>query len=242
MKGRPIENQEFWDQLVSKNCGRNQNFKERNRVVLVLMQLSGIRPIELCLMPISLFITAQGGIKKLIILPEEIAYDGNERPVLLENVSVIEAVENYISWLKAKKINTNPSKSYLGFNPNLSFIVNNYYKEFGLQSRGKKIDGSKKLLPFTFHNFIDDLIKKAGLWGEEIRRDSFVKSFVIEAYKSGVSVNDLIIIAGISELTVQKYLTMDIERYSPVADWFIQRGIRKEKRLESLRKMRRFKT
>jgi len=56
-----------------------------------------------------------------------------------------------------------------------------------------------------------------------------------------MSVNDLIIIGGLSETTIKNYLIADIEQYSHVTSWLVERGIKKERRLESLRKTRRFK-
>jgi hypothetical protein len=241
LKGRPISNSELWDDLIGKNCGRKSEFRERNKLALVLMNYCGIRPIELCLITNQLLISSTGLLNELFIMPETISFDGNERPIPLSNEEVKNAIECYLEWLIVRGVNTHPSQSYLGLNPNLPLFVNDLYREFGLQHRGKKIDGSKKLLPISMNKLIDSLIVKAGLNDCGVDRSSFIKSFVIEGYRSGLSVNDLIIIGGMSDTTVKTYLAADLEQYNPITEWFVERGIRKQKRLESLRKMRRFK-
>jgi hypothetical protein len=241
VKGRPISNSELWIDLIGKNSGRKSEFKERNKLVLVLMNHCGIRPIELCLITNQLLISSTGLLNELFIMPESISFDGNERPIPLCNDVVKDAIESYLSWLKAKGLNTHPNNSYLGFNPNLPLCVNDNYKEFGLQHRVKKVDVSKMLLPIAMNKLIDSLIIKAGLNDCGVDRTSFIKTFVIEGYRSGLSVNDLIIIGGMSDTTVKTYLAADLAQYSPITEWFIERGIRNQKKLESLRKMRRFK-
>jgi len=59
-------------------------------------------------------------------------------------------------------------------------------------------------------------------------------------YRNGASTTDIMIITGFSEESIKNILTMDYVQFSPIYDWFAQRADRKQKRLESFKKRRRF--
>ena len=48
------------------------------------------------------------------------------------------------------------------------------------------------------------------------------------------------VITGFSEESIKQILTMDYMQLSPIYDWFEQRAERKQKRLDSFKKRRRF--
>lgn len=73
-----------------------------------------------------------------------------------------------------------------------------------------------------------------------IKRISLLRTAVIESYRSGMSTSDLMITTGFSAETISTILAMDIEQYSPTADWFTNRQEVKVKRLEAFKKRRKF--
>lgn len=90
------------------------------------------------------------------------------------------------------------------------------------------------------NKLLDELIRMSGLWERGIRRTSFIKTYVIKAYRSGMSADEFTLIAGLSAETIGKYLTMDTEQLSPILEWWNDRDKRKQQRIRQLRKMRKF--
>ena len=113
----------------------------------------------------------------------------------------------------------------------LSIRANN---PFTTQSRGSAIS------PYAMNKKLDSLISDTGLWDNGIRRISLVRTCVVELYRNGASTTDIMIITGFSEESIRQILTMDYMQLSPIYDWFEQRAERKQKRLESFKKRRRF--
>lgn len=241
MQSRPFSPTEFWEDLIKKNCGKSVEFKERNELILLLMAHCGVRPVELCLITNGLVIAPTGEMREFIVLPESITSDGKERPLLLITEEVKQAVESYYRWLHKSAINTHPNKSHLGFDPNLPMLVNDNYKEFGLQKRGKTPKGDQKSLPISMNKMIDSFIEKSGLNVCGVDRKSFIKTFVIESYRADFGIKDLMILTRLSEPTILNYLASDIRQYAGIVAWFDERTDRKARRLESMQKLRRFK-
>jgi hypothetical protein len=46
MDGRPLTNDEFWNQLIARNCGRTDPLRHRNKLLLLLAGLAGLRESE----------------------------------------------------------------------------------------------------------------------------------------------------------------------------------------------------
>lgn len=65
MKGRPLTNSEFWQQLVAKNTGRTDPLRHRNKRLLLLAGLSGLRESELTLITIDLFVSTYRGFARI---------------------------------------------------------------------------------------------------------------------------------------------------------------------------------
>lgn len=234
MEGRPLVNNEFWEDLVAHISGRNSEFKARNELLLALSCLASFREIELTLATINMFVSPNGELHELLVIPDEIAYDHNERPIPLSNETLQELIENYLKWMLENGINTQMGDSYLGLDPNAQLFVDDGYKPFTVQSRG---DG---LSPNKMNKHLDALIKKTALWDRGIRRKSFIRTYIIQAYRSGLSTTELMLITGLGTDTIERTLTMDIGQYSPVYDWFTKRKNQKTKRLEALKKRRKY--
>lgn len=234
MEGRPLSNSELWVQLVSRNCGRNTELRHRNKLLILLAAVAGLREIELTFVTNRLFISPEGELNEIVLLPEQIARDGFERPVVLSHPELMKAFEAYFSWLIKNKINCYPHKHYKGLDPNAPLFVDDSLKAFNTQSRGNSIS------PHSMNKLLDSFIKKANLWENGVRRISLIRTCVIEMYRSGASTTDIMIITGFSEESIKHILTMDYVQLSPIYDWFEQRAERKLKRLESFKKRRRF--
>lgn len=235
MNGRPLVDNELFNPLISRNFGKNLELKHRNKLLLLMAALVGLREIELTLVTIDLFVAPTGELNEFVVLPESVTRDGNERPILLSNELVKTAFEQYIKWLIETGINTQPSKHYLGLNPNAQLFVNDDFKAFTVQSRG-----DNNVSPFAMNRTLDKLIKNAGLWDSGIRRLSLVRTCVIESYRVGMSTTDVSITTGFSDDSISKIIAMDYTAYSPIAEWFINRKETKQRRLESFKKRRRF--
>ena len=234
MEGRPLVNDEFWEGLIINISGQTSEFKARDELLLGLSCLASFREIELTLATIDLFIAPNGELNELLIIPDSIAYDDNERPIPLSNEALQKLIENYITWLLENGINTHIGDSYLGLNPNAQLFVDDNYKPYTVQSRGDALSPNK------MNKFLDSLIKKTELWDKGIRRKSFIRTYIIQAYKSGLSVTDLMLVTGLGQDTIEKALVMDIGQYSPIYDWFVKRKDQKIKRLEAFKRRRKY--
>jgi len=229
MNGRPLVDGELYEPLISRNFGRTTELKHRNKLLLLMAGILGLREIELTLVTVSVFIAPDGSFNEYAVLPEAITRDGNERPVVIANVELKKAFENYIKWLIESGINTLPNKHYLSLNPNAPLFVDDNFKPFTVQRRGGSIS------PHAMNKLLDQLIKNAGLWDSGVRRLSLVRTCVIESYRSGMSTNDVMICTGFSDDSICKILAMDYSAYSPIAEWFVKRKATKQKRLESFK-------
>jgi hypothetical protein len=233
MIGRPLTNSEFWQLLVAKNTGRTDPLRYRNKLLLLLAGLAGLRESELTLITIGLFVSPTGDLREFAVLPDSITRDGYERPVVMSHPSLKEAFEQYIQWLLQSGINTQPAAHHLGLDPTAPLLVNDKGVSFSMQSRGEGV-----LSPSAINKCLDTLIMNAGLADVGIKRISLLRTAVIESYRSGMSTSDLMITTGFSAETISTILAMDIEQYSPIADWFTNRQEAKVKRLESFKKRR----
>ncbi|WP_339145137.1 integrase [Pseudoalteromonas galatheae] len=234
MDGRPLTNPELWDQLISRNCARNAELRHRNKLLILLATIGGLREIELTLVTNRLFMSPDGELNEIIVLPDTIARDGFERPIILSHPELMRAFEAYYGWLIENKINCLPHKHYRELDPNAPLFVDDSLSPFTTQSRANAIS------PHAMNKQLDAFIKNAGLWDCGVRRISLVRTCVIELYRNGASTTDILIVTGFSEESVRNILTMDYMQMSPIYDWFEQRRDRKQKRLESFKKRRRF--
>jgi hypothetical protein len=232
MESRPLVNGELYDPLIANNFGRNLELKHRNKLLLLLATLVGLREIELTLATIGLFVAPTGELNEFVILPESITRGGQERPVLITHVEVKKALEQYLKWLLDNNINSLPHKHYLGLDPNAPLLVDDNYKVFTMQSRGESIS------PNAMNKCIDKLIKNTKLWTQGVRRLSLVRTYVIEAKKAGMSTNDIMITSGFSEDSISKILIMDYSEYSPIFEWFTKRETQKSQRTAAFKRRR----
>ncbi|MGI2115634.1 integrase [Shewanella frigidimarina] len=225
---------ELYDPLISRNFGQTTELKHRNKLLLLMAGVLGLREIELTLVTVSVFIAPDGSFNEFAVLPDTITRDGAERPVVLANVELKKAFEKYIKWLIESGINTMPNKHYLGLNPNAHLFVDDNFKPFTVQKRGESIS------PHAMNKLLDQLIKNAGLWDAGVRRLSLVRTCVIESYRAGMSTNDIMITTGFSDDSIAKILVMDYSVYSPISEWFIKRKTTKQNRLEAFKRRRKW--
>lgn len=241
MNDRPFTTDEYYNDLVAKNCSRNGHFKHRNKLILDLLTIVGLRPRELCLLAPNMFMCAKGSFTEFLLIEEYWAFNGAERPVILSHPEVQKSFTNYIKWMVKFGLNSTADKAYLGINPTKPIIVDDYYKPFGLQSRGKKKSDGVKLVPQKMNEFINELISKSCLDKDNVGLASFHRTWVINAYRDGgMDIKSISIIAGISQETVVNYLAYDPKQYDDVVNWFELKRKKKERLLESRKKMRRF--
>jgi hypothetical protein len=174
------------------------------------------------------------------LIEEDWSFNGSERPVVLSNEEVQASLVKYVKWMVQFGVNATPDKAYLGINPNRPILIDDDYKAFGLQSRGKNKNDSK-LVPQKMNEYINGLISKSGLDKQNVGLGPFYRTWVINAYRAGIDVKSLSILAGLSQETVVNYLAYDPYQYNDVVEWFEQKRVKKQKLLESRKKMRRFK-
>jgi hypothetical protein len=231
----PLTNSEFWQQLVANNTGRTDPLRHRNKLLLLLAGIAGLRESELTLITVGLFVSPTGELREFAVLPDSITRDSYERLVVISHPALKEAFEQYIQWLLQTGINTQPAAHHLGLDPTTPLLVNDKGVSFSMQSRGEGV-----LSPSAMNKCLDALIKHAGLADIGITRISLIRTAVIEAYRSGMSTTDLMITTGFSAETISTILAMDIEQCSPIADWFTNRQEAKVKRLESFKLRRKY--
>lgn len=124
MDGRPLTSDEFWNQLIARNCGRTDPLKHRNKLLLLLAGLAGLRESELTLITIGMFVSSAGELREFFVLPDEITRDGYERPIVMSNPALKDALEQYLRWLIGTGINTHPNNHYLGLDGTAQLLVN----------------------------------------------------------------------------------------------------------------------
>ena len=235
MESRPLTIDEFYNELITKNSGKNSLFKERDRLLLGLSVMCGLREIELTQLTIGLVISPTNELNEFVELPNSITYDGYDRPFLLSNEEIQGWFVDYIKWLVSNGINTQAGNSYYGLNPNAQLFVNDDFKPFSAQKRG-----NGNLSPVQLNKHLDKLIKNTALWARGIRRKSFIRTCTIQSYRAGMSTNDITVTTGQGEETIKNTLVMDLAQYDPICDWFDQRKVKKAKRLESFKKRRKY--
>jgi hypothetical protein len=241
LNDRPFTAEEYYNDLVAKNCPRNGHFKHRNKLILDLLSIVGMRPRELCLLSPMHFMCTKGSFSEFLLVEEDWSFNGSERPLILSNVEVKKSLTNYIKWMVKFGINSTPDKAYLGIDPTKPIIVDDNYKPFGLQSRGKKKSDEIKLVPQKMNDFINVLISKSGLEQENVGLASFHRTWVINAYREGgMDIKSIAIIAGISQETVVNYLAYDPKQYNDIVNWFEMKRKKKAALLESRKARRRF--
>lgn len=235
MDGRPLTNDEFWNQLIARNCGRADPLRHRNRLALLLAGLTGLRESELTLITIGMFVSPAGELREFVVLPDDITRDNYERPIVMSNPALKDALEQYLNWLIETGINTHPERHYLGLDGTAQLLVNDKGQPFTMQRRGA---GAQS--PTAMNKLLDRLIENAGLADTGVNRLSLIRTAVIESYRAGMSTTDLMIITGFSAETISTILAMDVAQYSPIADWFVKRKADKVKRLESFKLRRKY--
>lgn len=209
--------------------------------MLDLLSIAGLRPRELCLLSPSHFMCTKGSFSEFLLVEEEWSFNGVERPIVLSHKEIQTSFVNYIKWMVKFGVNSTPDKAYLGINPNKPIFVDDDYNPFGLQSRGKKKSDDAKLVPQKMNEYINNFIIKSGLDRQNVGLGSFHRTWVINAYRSDIDIKSVAILAGISQETVINYLAYDPVQYNEVVEWFESKRKKKEKLLESRKKMRRFK-
>lgn len=235
MDGRPLTNDEFWNQLIARNCGRADPLRHRNKLTLLLAGLTGLRESELTLITIGMFVSPAGELREFVVLPDDITRDNYERPIVITHPQLKESLEQYLNWLIETGINTHPERHYLGLDGTAQLLVNDKGQPFTMQRRGV---GAQS--PTAMNKLLDRLIENAGLADTGVNRLSLIRTAVIESYRAGMSTTDLMIITGFSAEAISTILAMDVAQYSPIADWFVKRKADKVKRLEAFKKRRRF--
>jgi hypothetical protein len=238
---RPFTNEEYYNDLVAKNCPRNGHFKHRNKLILDLLSIAGLRPRELCLLSPHHFMCTKGSLSEFLLIESDWSFNGSERPVVLSHEEVQKSLTSYLKWMVSFGVNSTPNKAYLGINPNQAILVDNNYKPFGLQSRGKKTSEVAKLVPQKMNDYIKELIFKSGLSKDNVGLASFHRTWVINAYRNGgMDIKSIAILAGISQETVLNYLAYDPKQYDEVVNWFEDKRKKKARLLESRLKRRKF--
>ncbi len=235
MESRPLTIDEFYNELITKNSGRNSQFKEREKLLLGLSVMCGLREIELTQLTIGLMTSTTSEMNEFVVLPNTITYDGYDRPFLLSNEQIQEWFVDYIKWLISNGINTQTGNSHYGLNPNAQLFVNDDFKPFTVQKRG-----NGNLSPVQMNKHLDKLIKNAGLWNKGIRRKSFIRTCTIQSYRAGMSTNDITLTTGQGEETIKNTLVMDVAQYDIICEWFDKRKTDKAKRLASFIKRRKY--
>lgn len=238
MDGRPLSNKEL-KKLVTSNLSRANPWTLVNKLIVQLMTTAAMREIEIATLVVSDFISANGELNELFIIDAERAYNGRERPILFSHDGLKQSVEQYITLLKKEQVLTSPLNSYLGLCPTDLFLVNpETFKPFGVQKRGTKAGGAVNYAPYTLNRYVDELISNAGLSDIGIKRKSLTRLYVIEAYKSDISIKDICLMSGLSVDTIMKVLAMDLEQYSPLVQWWNKRERAEEARIDRMKKVR----
>lgn len=238
MKGRPLQSKE-WKKLLQKNCPRDS--KKLNVVSLLPLKLAlmaGLRELEITLLPIDCLITPTGELNELFLLPEEIAHNGKERPVLL-NPELRNDIEEYLKVLIEYHVNRMPHKAYMGFDPNARLIVNSLFKPYKTQSRGQ-LTSKPRIVPNELNQHLDGLIGNASLDSEGITRKSLLRTFVTEALKAKWPLDDIALLSGMSAANVKNIAVMDLDQYAPLSSFFTKRERGRELKIKRLEQVRRW--
>ena len=153
-----------------------------------MLAIVGLRPRELCFLAPSHFMCPKGAFSEFLLIGEEWSFNGNERPVILSHDEVQKSLTDYVKWMVKFGINATIDKSFLGIDPNKPILVDDNYKPFGIQSRGKNSSEEVKLITQSMNNFIKGCILKSGLDKDNVGLASFHRTWVINAYRADIGV------------------------------------------------------
>lgn len=240
MDGRPLSNKEL-NKLVTSNLSRANPWTLVNKLIVQLMTTAAMREIEIATLVVSDFISANGELNELFIIDAVRAYNGRERPILFTNDALKQSIKQYITLLNTEQILTSPIDSYMGLCPSALFLVNpDSFQPFGVQKRGTKAGGEINYAPYSLNRYVDKLIANAGLSEIGIKRKSLTRLYVIQAYKSDISIKDICLTSGLSVDTIMKVLAMDLSQYSPLVQWWDKREKAKEVRIHRMKQVRKW--
>ncbi|CCO45431.1 hypothetical protein VIBNISOn1_1480005 [Vibrio nigripulchritudo SOn1] len=224
--------------MIRKNSPRNDELTIVKLLPLKLALMSALRELEITLMPIKLLVAATGELNEILVIPKEIAFNGKERPVLL-NEELKQDIETYLKVLMVHGVARMPHGAYMGFDPNAALIVNSDLKPYSVQSRGQ-LTSRARIVPDELNKHLDSLICNAGLDRKGITRKSLIRTFVIQAIRAKWSLDDIALIAGMSKTNVSNIAVMDLDQHSPIRDYFNNRERRKEQKIKRLEQIRRW--
>ncbi|MBE1302030.1 MAG: hypothetical protein GJ680_19255 [Alteromonadaceae bacterium] len=128
------------------------------------------------------------------------------------------SLHEHFDWQLKKGINLHSTHKYGGLNPNAFLFYNSSHKPFTLQKRG-----AGKLIPAALNKHIDEILKMTGLWSVGVKRPCFISTFINNAYKSNMSVTDIMLSSGLGEAAIQNHLILDYKQENPITNWYMSK-------------------
>lgn len=238
LKGRPPTKAEY-SKILKVSVNRTNQWSIVGKLVIQLMSCAALRESEVAHLMVKDLVAANGELHELIILDSGRAYNGKDRPILL-NEDIKKTLEQYLALLRSEDVISAPDESYLGLMPTALLIINpETFKPFGVQKRGVRA-GRVAYSSTHLNKFVDGILKAAKLSDVGITRKSLLRLYCCEAYKSDISLRDISVLSGFAIDSIRKAISMDTSQYAPIHDWFTKRDKAAEKRLKRMKQVRKW--
>lgn len=187
-------------ELIDANA--EPKYGPRNTALIIAASYWGLTRIEMCELPLKAIMSKSGEWYRRWVLPGEVSYTGEPRE-LCTGEHIVEALDNYVEWLKQHEVGGTNIQAYRGLDPDMAFLVNDKLGPYKLTKRSKKLPSGKvSYQPRSLDDKLKSLIANTSIKGATVTtfRDSWVKMM----YDNGCGYNELKAVSGIkSKVTLE---------------------------------------
>lgn len=185
------------------------SFPERDALLILLPSVLGLTRQEISGLKIKDIIKSNGELKGSLQVDVNYAYKGVARTIPVSS-NMHGYFSQYVEWLKGAGLDVGDDEYYRGFDPDFIFIRNDLKEPYSLLVRShSRAEGLS-----SYHTRALDDKYTALLQGTPYSTATpsvFRDSFILNAYREGVSINDLMSLTGIKSRAALK---RKIENYA----------------------------
>lgn len=195
-------------EIIRRN--RGGDFGPRNEAAILMAALLGLTAGELSKVAVSDVLKANGEIRKNLVVPASIAFNGYEREVPIEHPRLFGALEHYIEMMFHFGWSVVNGVRYRKLDPKRAFILNDKGQPFGFSRRSKR-DPDKRQ-PTGLNTLFRSLIGRTRYKGTVTFVD-FRRSYIVHMARSDegdLSIRNLMEVSGIRDYgSVKKIVNLD---------------------------------
>ncbi|MUJ20461.1 hypothetical protein [Aliivibrio fischeri] len=204
-----------WERLIELNTVIANKWSVITKLALELMVHAGLRTSEIALLKIGDLLSSDYQLKRVLIVPAAISYNGKDRPVFLKNKSLIKSLMIYFELIGSLQDHDISTTSPLLLKPNS-------VKGFDVHKRGRKANGQPKYHSAALNEFIDHALSKLVINEVHFTRKSLINTFVCNSYRYGYSIEEISLMSGLCAISVRKIVTNNNKSHSDFIDWWLR--------------------